>query len=189
LSASSLLSAVLCYPPCATTTRFRAAAPPVKAIKSPCPRARVLECRDRREPPTPPPVHDVLCFTALLRPIAGAARCRASHGKAHVHASAQSHTLAPGHTINHPHQRAFMFRPVQHEGAATIAANEELHANQPLRCINHPTDEQNGSGHPPPCSLKAPSSLKLRKLAAFQLFPNSGEQYHRRPPVKICHHR
>jgi hypothetical protein len=47
----------------------------------------------------------------------------------------------------------------------------KLTADRTLHYFNHPADEPNGSGHLPPCSRETPSSLKLHKTAAFQLFP------------------
>jgi hypothetical protein len=47
----------------------------------------------------------------------------------------------------------------------------KLTIDRPPHRINHPTDEPNGSGHPSTYSPATPSSLKLHKPAAFQVFP------------------
>jgi hypothetical protein len=78
--------------------------------------------------------------------------------------------------LSHPRSPSsfrLLLRRLELRATAAIVADKELHADQPLHRINHPTDEQNGSGHPPPCSPSASPSLRLHELAAFPLVPIS----------------
>jgi hypothetical protein len=76
-------------------------------------------------------------------------------------------------THDRPSSFRLLLRRLELRAAAAIVAGKELHADRPLHRINHPTDEQNGSGHPPPCSPSASPSLRLHELAAFPLVPIS----------------
>jgi hypothetical protein len=49
----------------------------------------------------------------------------------------------------------------------------DLHFDQPLHRITHPADDQNGSGHTPPCSPSASPSLTPR-ARRFPTFPHFG---------------
>jgi hypothetical protein len=110
-----------------------------------------------------------------------------AHATTHACKRASAHSsvgrlLIPSPTrhcilLLHTHAHAFTF-------LCSHCRRAHLTADRPLHRTNHPTNEHNGSGHPPPCFPTTPPSLNPLKPAAFQFFPAGHEQYPTASPSK-----